>query len=99
MKWNPFYNAIGAVVYIVLVALFLRFIESIRHDTPDTLLDGIAILSLLVLSVATMAFLFFYYPITKLIEDKRVEALTYFLQTLGWFGLLTVGILTVVSLQ
>lgn len=58
MKWNPILNATLAALYISAVALFMRFIESHRHDTPDTLLDSMGVISLLVFSVAIMAFLF-----------------------------------------
>lgn len=99
MKWNPFYNALGAIIYITIVALFMRYIESVRHDTPDTVFDGIGFLSLFVLSVAVMAFLFFFQPFSKLIRHKPAEAREFFIKTLGWFGFFTVCILTIVSLQ
>jgi hypothetical protein len=99
MKWNPFLNAIAAAAYIVAVALFLQFIQSLRHATPDTLLDGVGMLSLVVFSAAVMAFLFFYQPMLKLTEHKHAEALSYFLTTLGIFGVITVALLTFVSLQ
>jgi len=99
MKWNPFLNAIAAALYIGFVVLFMRLIESVRHDTPDTLLDGMGMISLLVFSAATMAFLFFYQPVLKLIENKEAEAVSYFLKTLGIFGAVTIAVLTLVSLQ
>ncbi|MEA2701475.1 MAG: hypothetical protein QOE22_184 [Candidatus Parcubacteria bacterium] len=99
MKWNPFINAIAAVAYIGAVALFMRFIESLRHNTPDTMLDGMGFISLFVFSAAVMAFLFFYQPILRLAENKKTEAVSYFLKTLGIFGLITVVMLTLVSIQ
>ncbi len=99
MKWNPYINAAAAAAYIGAVALFMQFIESLRHDTPDTLLDGMGILSLFVFSAAVMAFLFFYRPAVLLIERKRAEAVAYFLKTLGIFGAITLVLLTLVSVQ
>ncbi|MES2931392.1 MAG: hypothetical protein V4682_01695 [Patescibacteria group bacterium] len=99
MKWHPFLNAFAAILYIGLVVLFMHFIESLRHDTPDTLLDGIGVISLFVFSGAVMAFLFFYQPVLKLLEGSRVEAVSYFLKTLAIFGAITVAVLTLVSLQ
>lgn len=99
MRWNPILSAFAAAAYIGAVALFMHFIESLRHDTPDTLLDGMGVMSLLVFSAAVMAFLFFYQPVLKLIENKKSEALSYFLKTLGVFGLITIAVLTFVSLQ
>jgi len=99
MKWSPIINAGGAVAYIGAVVLFMYFITSLRHDTPDTLLDGMGVLSLATFSAAVMAFLFFYQPVLLLIEKKQTEALAYFLKTLGIFGAIMVTILTLVSLQ
>jgi len=99
MKWNPLLNALAASAYIGTVVLFLHFIESVRRDTPDTILDGLGVISLFVFSAAVMAFLFFYQPALRLIDNKRSEAVTYFLQTLGIFGLITVVVLTLVSIQ
>lgn len=99
MKWNPFTNAVAASAYIGAVALFMHFIESLRHDTPDTLVDGMGFISLFVFSAAVMAFLFFYQPAVRLIDGKKSEAVSYFLKTLGIFGLITVVVLTLVSIQ
>lgn len=99
MKWNPLVNAIAVAAYIGAAVLFMHFIESLRHDTPDTLLDGIGFISLFVCSAAIMAFLFFYQPAVLLVEHKRAEAIAYFLKTLGIFGLMTVVVLVLVSVQ
>lgn len=99
MKWNPFINATVATAYIGAIALFMHFIESLRHDTPDTLFDSIGVMSLFVFSAAVMTFLFFYQPVLKLIENKKTEAVSYFLKTLGIFGVITVIVLTLVSTQ
>lgn len=99
MRWSPILNVTAAVAYIGAVALFMHFIESIRHDTPDTLLDGMGVMSLLVFSAAVMAFLFFYRPALLLIENKKSEAISYFLKTLGIFGVVTILVLTLVSVQ
>ncbi len=99
MKWTPVISAASAGAYIGAIALFMRFIESVRHDTPDTLLDSMGFMSLLVFSAAVMAFLFFYQPILRLVEGKKAEAMLYFLKTLGIFGAITVFLLTLVSMQ
>lgn len=99
MRWNPFWSAFAAAAYIALLALFLRYIELVRHDTPDTILDGIAFLSLFVFSAATMAFLFFYEPVRLLVEGRKAAAASYFVKTLGIFGATTAAALTLTSLQ
>lgn len=44
-------------------------------------------------------FCFSIKPIRLLIEKQPKEAVAYFLKTLGIFSIITIGILTVVSLQ
>ncbi len=97
MKSNPYIHAIAAVAYITGLVTFLRFLETYRSDTPDTILDGIGAISLFVFSAAVMAFLFFYEPVVKLMENKKGEAIAFFLKTLGAFGLITILILVLVS--
>jgi hypothetical protein len=99
MKWNPYLNALAAAAYIGLLVLFLHTIEALRHDTPDTWIDGIGFISLFVFSAAMMAFLFFYQPLVRLIDHKPSEALSYFLKTLGTFGVILVGVLVLVFAQ
>jgi hypothetical protein len=99
MKLKPYLSAAGAVAYIGVVVLFMHYIETLRHDTPDTILDGLGFISLFVFSAAVMAFLFFYQPALLLIENKKTEAVSYFLKTLLTFGIVTALVLTFVSLQ
>jgi len=99
MKWTPFLNAMSAVTYIGAVTLFMQAIQSLRHDTPDTFLDGLGFISLFVFSAAIMTFLFFYQPVLMLVENKKTEAVSYFLKTLGIFGAVTIAILALTSLQ
>jgi hypothetical protein len=96
MRWNPFLNAIGAAAYVWGIGLLIHHIASLHHDTPDNLVGSIAALSLLVFSAAVMGFLFFYRPAILLLENKRGEAVSFFLETLGIFGAITLlAILTV----
>lgn len=99
MRWNPLLNAVGATTYIGAVALLMQFIQSLRHDTPDTPLDGMGVLSLLVFSAAVMALLFFYQPIVLLSENKQKEALSHFGKTLGAFGVITMCLFVLISLR
>ena len=97
MRWNPFINAAGATAYIWGIALLISHISSLHHDTPDNLTGSIAALSLIVFSAAVMAFLFFYRPVGLLVENKKAEAVSFFLKTLGTFGaLMLIVVLTVV---
>jgi hypothetical protein len=89
MRWNPYLNAIGAAAYIWGVGFLIHYISYLHHDTPDNLTGSIAAISLLVFSAAVMGFLFFYRPAVLLMENKRDEAVFFFLKTLGTFGAIT----------
>lgn len=93
MHLNPFTNALLAAGYIWTVVSFMHMISP-PPDTPDTWLTPIVALSLLVFSVALMGFLFFYRPVVLLLEDKKEEAVRYFLKTLGTFGAITVAVIS-----
>lgn len=97
MKFSPLLSAVSAIAYIGIIVTFLQFMESIRSNTPDTILDGIGFISLVVFSAAVMAFLFFYRPVSLLVEHKQAEAVSHFLKTLGIFGAFTVLLLVTVS--
>ena len=96
MRWNPFINAAGAAAYIWGIGLLIHHISSLHHDTPDNLVCSIAALSLLVFSAAVMGFLFFYRPAVLLVENKRDEAVSFFLKTLGTFGVITLFVILTV---
>lgn len=89
MRWNPYLNAIGAAAYIWGIGFLINYISSLHSDTPDNLTGSITAISLVVFSAAVMAFLFFYRPVVLLIENKKDEAISFFLKTLGVFGLAT----------
>ncbi len=81
--FHPLLHAAGAIAYIMAVSWFMMF----ASDTPtDPGLFGPAlILMLLVLSVATMAILFFLKPILLYVEGKKKESLWFLGLTVAWF--------------
>lgn len=93
MSKNPIVNALGASTYIVLVASVINFLSQTQHNKPDTILAPITMISLLTLSVAVMAFLFFYQPLQLFIEGKKKAAVNLFVQTVGVFGAITAVVL------
>jgi hypothetical protein len=94
MTTKPFYNAILASAYIVLV---VTFISNGEHFFPGekTLFIPMVMISLVVLSAAIMGLLFFYQPVILLIENKKVEAFQLLTKTIGSFALITLCILVV----
>ena len=93
MKLTPLYSAVLAVAYICLVVLVIHSLNVVLPNAGE-ILAPIIMLSLLVLSVAVMATLFFYRPVLLLLEHKAPEALRHLLQTIGIF----VGIVFVLVL-
>lgn len=90
MNKIPIINAFCASGYIILVVSLMNFIMQTQKDKPDTIAAPIIVLSVLTLSVAVMAYLFFYQPIMLFIEGKKKLSVDYFLQTVAVFSILTV---------
>src|SRR3989338_5527766 len=88
MSKNPYINALLASAYIVVVA-FAMYFGSQNAGGVDSVLAPIAMLSLLVLSVAVMGYLFFYQPAQLFMAGRAGEAGTFFLKTVGVFALVT----------
>lgn len=84
---KPFLHAVSAGAYIILIVNLINFFG--RDNVPeDTIWAPIAMLSLLVLSVVFMAFVFFYEPVRMFGEGKKKEALDFFSKTLASFACL-----------
>jgi predicted membrane channel-forming protein YqfA (hemolysin III family) len=90
MTKNPFVNALGASAYIILAVMGMNFVTQPLKNKPDTFFAPVIFLSILTLSVAVMAFLFFYQPVQLFIEGKKKEAVNLFAKTLGIFAVITV---------
>lgn len=99
MKINPYTNAIYATTYICCIAIIFQYMSKNHQDVPGSIINPIVALSMLVFSVAFMSFIFFYKPVTLLLENKKDEALNFFLKTLGTFGIMTIGALLLLNLS
>jgi len=94
MTTNPFYNAILALGYVFLVVNLISFGAELGASEPeDNILMPIGMLSLLVLSVSVMAYLFFYHPIIMIVNGKQKEAALLFGRTVAIFAGLTLCVL------
>lgn len=92
---NPYLGALVAIGYIGLVVLLMGGMAAFFGDAPDVeYLAPLIMLSLLVLSVATMGFLFFYRPLSLMLDGKRAEVLGYFARMAGTF---TIGIALMIT--
>lgn len=80
---KPFLHAFAAIMYIVVVA---SIISATSGTDKKTMLLPVIVLSLLVLSVAVMGFLFFYEPVSLFMENRKKEGTAFFLKTIGFFA-------------
>jgi len=90
---NPIINGLSASAYIIFVVTVMTFVTQPLKNKPDTFFAPITFLSVLTLSVAVMAFLFFYQPMLLFIEGKKKEAVSLFVKTVGIFAAITAVIL------
>jgi hypothetical protein len=99
MTKNPLYNAGTASLYIIGVAGIIYTLTKTASDQPDNnFLIPIFMLSLLVLSVTVMGYVFFYTPLTLLLKGEHKAAIDLFLKTLGFFAGFTVSAFVVMLL-
>ncbi len=90
MTTNPFYNAILAIAYIVVLVTGINFFAtSMEGVVQETILLPMGALGILVLSVALMGYLFFYQPLLLILDGKREEGTKLFLKTVGAFAIAT----------
>lgn len=93
MTKNPILNALSASAYIILVVSIMTFVTQPLKSKPDTFFAPVTVLFVLTLSVAVMAYLFFYQPLLLFIEGKKKEAVHVFAKTVGIFAVITVAVL------
>lgn len=86
MSKNPIINALSACAYIILIVSVMTSLQT-QSSKPDTFLAPMIALSLLTLSAAVMAYIFFYQPLQLLLEGKKKEAVRLFVQTVAIFAI------------
>lgn len=94
---SGFLNALGALVYIVIVATIMQNGEKIFGKT-DNFITGISFLLLFTLSAFTVGGLVVGKPIMLYIDNKKKEAITLFITTALWLAGFTIIALVVAAL-
>ncbi|MDB5244225.1 MAG: hypothetical protein JWN18_95 [Parcubacteria group bacterium] len=92
MSTNPFVNALLAAGYISLLVTLIFNSPYFISDNELGMIAPVIMLSLLVLSVSLMGYLFFYQPVILLIEHKPKEATALFFRTVVSFAVITLCI-------
>ena len=98
MNHSPLFYAGGAVAYIATIASFM-FYAPRWASGEDTVVVPIAMLSLLVLSAAVMAFLFLSRPIMLYLDGQKNEAVRFFGKTVAIFAVITITFFIVIFLS
>ena len=96
MSRNPYLNALFASAYIVFVVLLITYGPVLVREKPDTILAPMAMLSLLVLSVALMGYIFFFRPALMYLDGQKREAVEFFTKTLVAFAVIT-GVIVLIA--
>lgn len=89
-----FFQAVGIVLYVMLVATFMSSVENVFSDVPEVL-AAITMLLLFVFSAAVTSSLFFGYSVLVVIQKQVRRALEIVAWTFGW---LFVGVILVITL-
>lgn len=96
---NPYLNALAAAAYIGVVGVFMHYVQQGHANTPDQWYDGIALISLVTLSVAVMGYLFAFKPLQMYLDGEKKLAVSFFLKTLGTFAVITIALLLLIVLR
>ena len=88
MTKNPLLNALTVALYIAGISSIMFFGQRLVNPV-DNVLMPITMLSLLTLSAATMAYLFFYQPVIMYLDGQKVDAVKLGLRTMGAFAVIT----------
>jgi|SRR3989344_5018497 len=83
---KPFLHALVAALYIVVIVFVVNFVTSLLQSESETIIIPMIMLSLFVLSAAVMGFLFLSEPLYLLMENKKKEAITFFVKVVGIFA-------------
>ena len=84
---TPLRNAIFAALYIAGIVSVISSFERFFGQTEGTIMAPMVMLSLLVLSVAIMGYLFVYEPFRLYLDGRKDEALPFFGKTVGIFAI------------
>ena len=83
---KPFLRALGAALYIVGIVFVIQAATSFLKDQNESIIIPMTMLSLFVLSVAVMGYLFLSEPLFLLTENRKQEAIIFFTKEVGFFA-------------
>lgn len=89
-------NSLGVVIYVLIVASFMRYAERSIGE-PDTWLAPFGFLLLFCVSAAVVGSLVFGYPIILFLNGQKQAGVTAAITTIGWLALETVIVLSLIA--
>lgn len=92
---NPYVNSVCAELYIIIVASAMYYFAA--PNTPDTFLNPIAALSVLVLSAAVMGYLFLGQPLQLYLNGEKKQAISFFMRTVVCFAVITIFVVVLLK--
>lgn len=102
MTKNPFWNAAFAALYIFGVVSLIHYVFApflAPLEVEKTLFIPILMLSLFVLSVAIMGYIFFGAPVQLYLDGEKKQAVHLFLKTIAAFAGITAVLFLFVFLR
>lgn len=90
MMKKPWVRALLAEGYILALAGLMTWATQFTRNRPDTFMAPVAVISIFTLSAAVMAYLFGLEPLMMYLNGKKKESIKWFLETVGYFGAITV---------
>ncbi len=93
MTKNPFVNALAALLYIAIVASVMFYGSRHSNGPDESIIIPIGVLSLFTLSAGVMGYIFVSQPLRLYLDGQKERGIKLFLQTLGFFGVITALIL------
>ena len=92
MNKHPVVNGMAAFLYVIVV-VFIMNLGTELMSGQQSYMAPVAVISLFTLSAAIMGYLFGYQPASLYLDDKKKEAVSFFLNTVLTFGVMTALVL------
>lgn len=96
MSKNPLYNALVAILYIIVLVGGMNLADSYYLDESiASFVMPVIMISLLTLSAAVMAYLFCLQPLRLYLDGKKEQGVSLFINTVLIFGAMTLALVLI----
>jgi len=98
MVKTGFFNALGTLVYIVLVATLMQNGDKIFGEVENSFIGPVSLLLLFTLSAVVVGGLVLGKPLMMYLDGKKKEAVSLFLATCAWIAGFTIVMIAIAVL-